>query len=85
MLIDARHGVKAPDEDTMLLLDKAAVTFQAVLTKVDKVKPNALANILKCVRADLARHPASFPGIALTSAQKGDGIDSLRAIIAGIE
>ncbi len=85
VLLDARHGVKNPDEEIMQLLDRSAVTFQAVLTKVDKVKRDALESILNGVRADLARHPASFPGIALTSAEKGDGIETLRAVIAGIE
>ncbi len=85
LLLDARHGAKKPDGEIMLLLDRAAVTFQAVLTKTDKVKRGALEHVLAGVRAELARHPASFPGIALTSAETGDGIETLRAVIAGIE
>lgn len=85
VLLDARHGVKTPDEEIMQLLDRSAVTFQAVLTKTDKVKRPALETVLDRVRSGLGRHPASFPEIALTSAEKGDGIEALRAVIAGIE
>ena len=85
LLLDARHGVKKPDEETMRLLDRSALTFQAVLTKADKVKRDSLENILDNVRAVLCRHPASYPGIVLTSAEKGTGIETLRAVIAGIE
>ena len=85
VLLDARHGVKKPDEEIMLLLDRSAVTFQAVLTKTDKVRPDALEKILNEVRADLARHPASFPGIALTSSESGNGIETLRAVVADID
>ena len=85
VLIDARHGVKPPDEEIMTLLDKAAVTFQAVMTKTDKVNGPALDKVLDSVRYDLARHPAAFPEIVLTSSEKGTGIETLRAVIAGIE
>ena len=85
VLIDARHGAKAVDEEIMTLLDRSAVTFQAVLTKVDKVKSADLDASLARTRAVLARHPAAFPEILLTSSEKGDGIETLRAIIAGID
>ncbi|MGC9419921.1 MAG: ribosome biogenesis GTP-binding protein YihA/YsxC [Rhodovulum sp.] len=84
VLIDARHGVKPVDEEIMGLLDSAAVTFQAVLTKADKVKAKDLDRVLDQVRGRLATHPAAFPEIVLTSSEKGDGIATLRAIIAGI-
>ena len=84
VLIDARHGAKAVDEEIMSLLDKSAVTFQAVLTKVDKVKKVDFDASLAQTRAALARHPAAFPEIVLTSSEKGDGIETLRAIIANI-
>jgi GTP-binding protein len=84
VLIDARHGVKAVDEEILDLLDKSAVTFQVVLTKVDKVKSSELDAILAQTRAALSRHPAAFPEIVLTSSEKGDGIESLRSIIAQI-
>ncbi len=84
VLIDARHGVKAVDEDILSLLDKSAVTFQAVLTKTDKVKATELDAALAQTRAALAKHPAAFPEIVLTSSEKGDGIETLRSIIAQI-
>ncbi|SLN67927.1 ribosome biogenesis GTP-binding protein YihA/YsxC [Roseisalinus antarcticus] len=85
VLIDARHGVKAVDEEIMALLDSAAVTFQCVLTKTDKVKAADRDPVLAQVRAALARHPAAFPEIVLTSSEKGDGIATLRGIVAGID
>ncbi|OWU84000.1 GTP-binding protein [Oceanicola sp. 22II-s10i] len=84
VLIDTRHGIKAVDEEIMKLLDTAAVTFQCVLTKADKVKAAEQEKILAQVRAKLATHPAAFPEIIMTSSEKGDGIATLRAVIAGI-
>lgn len=85
VLIDARHGVKAVDEEILTLLDQSAVTFQAVLTKTDKVKAAELDKVLKQVRTALSAHPAAYPELVLTSSEKGDGIATLRAIIAGLE
>lgn len=85
VLIDARHGAKAVDEEIMTLLDRSAVTFQAVLTKIDKLKSGDLQRSLDTTRAVLAKHPAAFPELLLTSSEKGDGIATLRAIIAGID
>ncbi|WP_095587568.1 ribosome biogenesis GTP-binding protein YihA/YsxC [Actibacterium ureilyticum] len=85
VLIDARHGVKQVDEEIMTLLDQAAVTFQAVLTKADKVKAKERDKVLDQVRAKLAPHPAAFPELIVTSSEKGDGIATLRAVIAGLE
>ena len=84
VLIDARHGAKAVDEEIMSLLDKSAVTFQVIMTKVDKVKGDALNESMARTRAALAKHPAAFPELILTSSEKGEGIPTLRAIIAGI-
>ena len=85
VLIDTRHGVKAVDEEILTLLDRSAVTFQAVLTKADKVsKAEREATILQ-VRSALARHPAAYPEIIVTSSEKGDGIETLRAVIATLE
>jgi GTP-binding protein len=81
VLIDARHGVKAVDEEILGLLDSAAVTFQVVLTKTDKLKSGQLETVLNNVRQALAKHPAAYPGLILTSSQTGDGIDTLRAVI----
>ena len=85
VLIDARHGAKAVDEEIMTLLDRAAVTFQVVMTKTDKVKGQDLVASMDRTRTALAKHPAAFPELILTSSEKGDGIATLRAVIAGIE
>jgi len=85
VLIDARHGAKAVDEEIMSLLDSSAVTFQVVMTKVDKLKGKDLTDSLNKTRAALNKHPAAFPELILTSSEKGDGIPTLRAIIAGIQ
>ncbi|MGY6411446.1 MAG: ribosome biogenesis GTP-binding protein YihA/YsxC [Alkalilacustris sp.] len=82
VLIDHRHGVKPPDAEIMDLLDRAAVPFQAVLTKADKVKTAERDRILAQVRTALARHPAAFPEIIVTSSETGDGLPTLRATIA---
>jgi GTP-binding protein len=84
VLIDARHGAKAVDEEIMSLLDASAVTFQVVMTKVDKLRGDALAESLAKTRAATVKHPAAYPELILTSAEKGEGIPTLRAIIAGI-
>ncbi|MDP5346414.1 MAG: ribosome biogenesis GTP-binding protein YihA/YsxC [Paracoccaceae bacterium] len=84
VLVDTRHGVKAVDEEIMTLLDRSAVTFQVVMTKADKVKTIDHPKVLDQVRTALARHPAAFPEIILTSSEKGDGIETLRAVIAGL-
>jgi len=85
VLIDHRHGVKPVDDEIMTLLDRSAVTVQVVLTKADKVKDKDRAKILDQVRAALAKHPASYPELVVTSSEKGDGIATLRAIIDGLE
>ncbi len=85
VLIDARHGVKKVDEEILKRLDTSAVTFQCVLTKADKLKAKDLDKVLAQVRAALAKHAAAFPEIVLTSSEKGDGIATLRAIIATLE
>lgn len=82
VLIDARHGVKAVDEEILTLLDRSAVTFQAVLTKADKILAAEREKVLAQVRGALAKHPAAYPEIIVTSSEKGEGIETLRAIIA---
>ncbi len=84
LLIDARHGAKDSDREIMAELDKAAVSYQAVLTKADKVKPPALAKVRATLEAELARHPAAHPQIAVTSARAGTGIAELRAALAAL-
>ena len=84
LLIDHRHGPKPVDEEIMSLLDRAAVPFQAVLTKADKVKAAERDRTQAALREALARHPAAFPEIIVTSSEKGTGIDILRAVISGV-
>jgi GTP-binding protein len=85
VLIDARHGVKAVDEDILTLLDRSAVTFQAVLTKVDKIHRAEREAVIEQVKGALAKHPAAYPELVVTSSEKGEGIETLRAIIATLE
>lgn len=85
VLIDSRHGVKKVDDEIMSLLDKSAVTFQVVMTKADKVKEKDRAKVMEQVRKALSKHPAAYPELVLTSSEKGDGIETLRAIIAGLD
>jgi GTP-binding protein len=84
LLLDARHGVKESDRALMRLLDEAAVSYQAVLTKADKVRDGDLAAAAAAVAAEFARHPAAHPEIHLTSAVARSGIASLRANLAGL-
>ena len=85
VLIDARHGIKAVDEEILTLLDRSAVTFQAVLTKVDKINGTERAAVIEQVKGALAKHPAAYPEIVVTSSEKGEGIETLRALIATME
>jgi GTP-binding protein len=82
LLIDARHGIKPNDRETMTLLDEAAVSYQAVLTKADKPKASELEAVIATVRAELAKRPAAFPQVIVTSSRMGDGIPELRAAVA---
>ena len=85
VLIDARHGVKAVDEEILKLLDRSAVTFQAVLTKVDKINRAERDAVIEQVKGALGKHPAAYPEIVVTSSEKGEGIETLRALIATME
>ena len=82
LLLDARIEVKETDRQVMDLLDKAAVTFQIVLTKIDSVKPQALAAKQAEAAALARKHPAAYPEIVSTSSETGAGIDVLRAALA---
>lgn len=84
LLIDARHGVKASDRQVMDLLDEAAVAYQIVLTKVDKLKAGGLEACMAEVAGDIATRAAASPEILATSATRGDGIDQLRALLASL-
>jgi GTP-binding protein len=85
VLIDARHGVKDKDEETMTSLDKAAVNYQLVLTKIDQVKSTAARQATLDATAKVAaRHGAAHPEVLATSAARGDGIAPLRAALAAL-
>ncbi len=84
VLIDARHGLKDNDHETMKLLDGAAVSYQVVLTKSDKLKASELATRLEEVREGVRRHVAAHPTVIATSSVDGLGIAELRAEIAGL-
>jgi GTP-binding protein len=82
LLIDSRHGLKPPDQTIMRLLDEAAVTYQAVLTKVDKIKERELEAVANRLREALQSHAAAYPDIITTSSEKATGIAELRAVVA---
>jgi GTP-binding protein len=84
LLLDSRIEVKQADHDVMDLLDRAAVTYQIVLTKADGLKPGALARKQEDIRALVAKHPAAFPEIATTSSETGAGLPELRAVLTGL-
>ncbi|GAB4389374.1 ribosome biogenesis GTP-binding protein YihA/YsxC [Albidovulum sp.] len=84
VLIDMRHGIKAADAEILDLLDRSAVTFQLVLTKADKVRAGARERVLGEVREALQGHPAAYPEIVVTSSGTGEGIATLRALIAAL-
>jgi GTP-binding protein len=81
LLIDARHGVKSNDDEVMGLLDRAAVSYQVVLTKIDKIKPPAVARLLGETAEKTRKRPAAYPGVLSTSSDKGEGLEELRGAI----
>jgi len=84
LLIDARHGIKDSDRQIMSLLDQAAVSYQVTLTKADKQRPAALAQVRQACSAELARRPAAHPALLATSSITGAGIEELRAALAAL-
>ncbi|WP_273790710.1 MULTISPECIES: ribosome biogenesis GTP-binding protein YihA/YsxC [unclassified Bartonella] len=81
ILIDSRHGIKNNDEDVLALLDKAAVSYQIVLTKSDKIKSNALEKLIMSTQTKLLKRPAAYPELLVTSSEKAIGLEELRAAI----
>ena len=79
VLIDARHGLKDVDLDVLKTLDRAAVSYQVVLTKADQVKQAELSARIAETEAALAKHPAAFPQVLATSSRAGTGMPELRA------
>lgn len=82
VLIDSRHGLKKNDEDVLDLLDKAAVSYQIVLTKTDKIKEPAVPKLIDETLEKIRKRPAAYPFVLSTSSEKGKGVDELRAAIA---
>jgi GTP-binding protein len=76
--------VLAADEEMFKLLDESAVTYQLVLTKIDKIKPTELAKVIAGTEAMARKRPAAFPMIHVTSSEKGTGLAELRAEIASL-
>jgi GTP-binding protein len=84
LLVDARHGLKEADRPLMRMLDEAAVSFQLVLTKIDKVRPKDLERCVAETAAALKTHTAAHPELHLTSAHERRGIAELRAALAAL-
>jgi GTP-binding protein len=78
VLIDARHGVKANDDEVLSLLDKAAVSYQIVLTKTDKIKPAGVPRLVAETLEKIRKRAAAFPAVIATSSEKGEGLNELR-------
>jgi GTP-binding protein len=81
VLVDGRHGLKALDREMFDILDKAAMSYQVVLTKMDEVKVSGRNELLDATRAELRKQVAAFPEIITTSSESGDGIAALRAAV----
>ena len=84
LLIDSRHGIKKNDADVMALLDKAAVSYQIVLTKADKISELAMPKLEAATRELIRKRPAAFPEILATSSEKGGGLDAFRAVVRSL-
>lgn len=84
LLIDARHGILAADREIMTMLDDAAVSYQVVLTKIDKVKAGTREALIALTEAEARRHVAAFPELVVTSSETGEGIPELRAALAAL-
>ncbi|WP_281978138.1 ribosome biogenesis GTP-binding protein YihA/YsxC [Pseudorhizobium flavum] len=82
VLIDSRHGIKKNDEEVLDLLDKAAVSYQIVLTKTDKIKEAGVPRLISETAEKIRKRPAAYPEIIATSSEKGKGLDELRQTIA---
>jgi GTP-binding protein len=81
VLIDSRHGIKDVDTDVMDMLDAAAVSYRIILTKADKIKASALAEVTQKTAEDVRKRPAAHPDIIQTSSEKGMGLPELRAAV----
>lgn len=84
LLIDSRHGFKKVDREVMEMLDKAAVTYQIILTKTDKISSAALAKLVGEIETEIAKHAAAYTKVLSTSSEKKQGLNQLRAEIASL-
>ena len=82
LLIDSRHGIKKNDEEVLTLLDKAAISYQIVLTKTDKIKAAGVQPLIEDTLSKIKKRAAAFPTVLATSSEKNEGLDDLRAAIA---
>lgn len=81
VLIDSRHGIKEIDLEILKMLDAAAVSYRLVLTKADKVKATALADVQAATEAEARKHPAAHPEVIATSSEGGLGLERLRTAV----
>lgn len=81
LLIDSRHGIKANDEDVLKILDKAAISYQIVLTKTDKIKDVGVPRVINETLEKIRKRPAAYPEVLATSSEKTSGLDDVRAEI----
>ena len=81
VLIDSRHGIKKNDEEVFALLDKAAVSYQIVLTKTDKIKDAGVPRLIEETRLKIVKRPAAYPDVLATSSEKSRGLEELRGAI----
>lgn len=84
LMIDSRHGLKTVDHEIMSMLNSAAVTYQVVLTKSDKIKPTELESLVTKTRKILSKEPAAFPEVLATSSETKEGIAELRGTVASL-
>jgi GTP-binding protein len=84
LLIDGRHGIKEADRRAMEVLDQSAVIYQVILTKADKMSDKAMAEIVAKTKDEIAKHTAAHPDLLVTSAEKKQGLEAVRAELAAL-
>jgi len=84
LLVDSRRGPMPPDLEAMALMDKAAVSYQIVLTKADKLTAKELEASIAATHKEAVRHPAAHPDLVVTSSETGVGVADLRAVLAAL-
>ena len=89
LLIDSRHGIKDVDSKIMKMLDTAAVSYQIILTKIDKISPKQLTEVIRKTKETAQSHVACYPEILVTSSEKNKGIEQVRSqflkVLTGVE